>query len=146
MLELVGYSSQCVAGSGWIFSLREFLLFLAPQLVLYSIHLIKFFIELQPIPFSLRPLVELLQECFNLSQRQFMKNKLLCTRIGSDAPSPGRQNAVTLAFGAGPWVEASRIVVRITLLRSFICHKLSVPKRGRRILRGKERKGKFNEN
>jgi hypothetical protein len=40
--------------------------------------------------------------------------------------SVGRRNAVTGAFGAGPWVKASRIVVRITLLRSFICHKLSV--------------------
>ena len=35
----------------------------------------------------------------------------------------GRQNAVTGAFGAGPWAKASRIVVTFTLLRSFICHK-----------------------
>ena len=40
--------------------------------------------------------------------------------------SVGRRNLVTLEIGAGPWVKASRIVVRITLLRSSACHKLSV--------------------
>ena len=40
--------------------------------------------------------------------------------------SVGRRNVVTIAFGAGPWVKASRMVARITLLWSFICHQLSV--------------------
>ena len=42
--------------------------------------------------------------------------------------------------GAGQWIKASRIVVRITLLLSFTCHKLQfrfneLAKRGRRNLR-----------
>ena len=40
--------------------------------------------------------------------------------------SVGRRNSVTITIGAGPWVKASKIVVRITLLRSSACHRLSV--------------------
>ena len=40
--------------------------------------------------------------------------------------SVGRRNAVTITIRGGPWVKASRIVVRITFLRSFVYHNLSV--------------------